>query len=73
MPKSMTDPPQVRVKFPPGLYAMLFQESKDTAVTMASLVRIAVKERYARKMAEAQNRAEAATRAAEHIEAAIAE
>lgn len=37
---------EVRVIVPDHLYAKLWQESKDTAVTMADLVRIAIKARY---------------------------
>ena len=36
----------IKVIMPNHLYAALWQESKDTAVTMADLVRIAVKARY---------------------------
>jgi len=40
---------QVRVTLPEHLYLALETEARDTAVTMASLVRIAVKERYERQ------------------------
>ena len=37
---------QMKVQMPDHLYAALWQEAKDTGVTMADLVRIAVKARY---------------------------
>ncbi len=48
-PKGKQKQIQLKVTFPPHLYAALQQEAKDAAVTMADLVRLAVKERYARQ------------------------
>lgn len=45
---------QVKITMPDQMYAMLWQEAKSTGVTMASLVRIAVKEHYMRKSIETQ-------------------
>lgn len=37
---------QLKIRFPQHLYDALLEESNDAGVTMASLVRIAVKDRY---------------------------
>ena len=51
MPRGLSAPgsQQIKVVMPAHLYAPLWQEAKDAGVTMADLVRIAVKERYERK------------------------
>ncbi len=45
---------QLKVVFPAHLYAALREEAQAAAVTMADLVRLAVKERYEDRIAKMQ-------------------